>query len=98
MRIFFALVVILLSVSFWSPNAIWACACGCGVFEVGTNALFPSHPGSTAFVEYDIQDQNRNWRGSSSASADDNSDKKIITNFVTLGYQHMFNRAWGVMG
>ena len=50
------------------------------------------------FMEYDYQDQDRNWRGSSPASADNNGDKKIITNFLTLGYQHMFNRRWGVMG
>ena len=57
-----------------------------------------SHPGSTAFLEYDYQNQDQNWKGSSSNSADANADKKIITNFVTFGYQHMFNRSWGVMG
>ena len=24
-----------------SPAAVWACACGCGVFDVGTASMFP---------------------------------------------------------
>src|SRR5258708_3042391 len=77
---------------------LWACACGCGVFTVGTSSMFPTHPGGMAFFEYDYQSQNRNWRGSSPDSADNNGDKKLITNFFTVGYQYMFNRAWGVVG
>ena len=59
--------------------------------------MLPTHPGSVAFVEYDDQDQNRNWHGSSAASADNNDDKRIHSRFFTLGYQHLFNRSWGVM-
>jgi hypothetical protein len=81
-----------------SPASLWACACGCGVFEVGTSAMFPTHEGGMAFLEYDYQNQNRNWNGASPSSADNNRDKKIITNFFTLGYQYLFNRSWGVMG
>ena len=80
-----------------NPSALWACACGCGVFDVGTSSMFPTHPGSMISLEYDFQSQNRNWSGTSPSSADNNDDKKILTNFYTLGYQHMFNRAWGFM-
>ena len=79
------------------PSLLHACACGCNVFDVGASAMFPAHPGGMAFLEWDYQNQNRNWSGASPSSADNNSDKKILTNFFTLGYQYVFNRQWGVM-
>jgi hypothetical protein len=81
-----------------APGAAWACACGCGVFEVGTSSMLPEGPGGMAFVEYDYQDQNENWSGTSSASAANNGDKEIETHFGTIGLQYMFNRSWGVQG
>jgi hypothetical protein len=78
-----------------SSTSAYGCACGCGVFDVGTESMLPSGPGTMVSLEYDYQDQNRNWSGSSRASADDNGDKEIATHFVTLGVQHMFNRSWG---
>ncbi len=60
--------------------------------------MFPTHEGGMVFLEYDYQNQDRNWSGTSPSSADNNSDKKILTNFFTLGYQYLFNRQWGVMG
>jgi hypothetical protein len=77
------------------PGAAWACACGCGVFDVATSSMFPSGEGGTAYVNYDYQDQNQNWSGTSSAPGANNDDKKIETHFVTLGLQYMFNRSWG---
>src|SRR5204862_5402183 len=44
-----------------APSLAHACACGCGVFGVGTLPLLPSGTGGTAFFEYDFMDQNRNW-------------------------------------
>ena len=85
----------------WSlciPRAAHACACGCGVFEVGTSAMFPTHEGGMAFLEYDYLNQGRNWRGDSPASADENEDKRLVSNFFTAGAQYQFNRRWGVMG
>ena len=79
-----------------APTAGWACACGCGVFDVGTSSMFPEGPGGMAFVEYDFQDQNRNWSGDSKAPAANNDDKEIRTHFVTAGLQYMFNRSWGI--
>ncbi len=78
-----------------APGATWACACGCGVFDVGTSSMFPSAAGGTVFLNYDYQDQNHNWSGTSSAPNANNDDKKIETHFVTLGAQYMFNRSWG---
>jgi hypothetical protein len=80
------------------PRSIWACACGCGIFEIGTSSMFPTHPGGMIWTEYDYQDQNRNWAGSSPSSAGNNSDQKILTNFFQIGAQYMFNRQWGIMG
>ncbi len=72
------------------------CACGCGIFAVGTSSMLPQGPGGTFFLEYDFQNQRRNWSGSSSAPAADNDDKNITTSFLTAGLQYMFNRSWGV--
>jgi hypothetical protein len=80
-----------------APTASLACACGCGVFDVGTSALLPTSNGGTAFIEYDFMDQNRNWSGTSSAPSSANADKEIRTDFMTAGGQYMFNQDWGVM-
>ena len=49
-----------------APGAAWACACGCGVFDVGTSSLMPERAGGTVFLNYDYQNQNQNWSGTSS--------------------------------
>ena len=89
------LTIISTAVSF-VPVAGWACACGCGVFDVGTSAMFPEGGGGTVYFEYDYQDQNRNEHGSSRAPAENNDDKEIRSHFYTAGIQYMFNRDWGV--
>lgn len=73
-----------------------ACACGCGVFDISTSSLIPSKPGGLAFFEYDYINQNQNWHGDKSASADNNEDKKIQTQIMTAGLQYNFNRDWGL--
>ena len=87
-------IVLLLSTAL-TPAASWACACGCGIFDVGTSAMLPTHEGGMVFTEYDFLNQKKNWSGTSSAPADNNDDKQIRTNFMTVGGQYMFNRAWG---
>ena len=77
------------------PGVAFGCACGCGVFDVGTSSMFPLDEGGTAFVNYDYQNQKNNWSGTSAASAANNEDKKIETSFITPGLQYMFNRSWG---
>ncbi len=79
-----------------TPSVGWACACGCGVFDVGTSSMLPQGPGGMVFAEYDFQDQTMNWSGASRAPAEDNPDKEIWTDFATLGLQYMFNRSWGL--
>jgi len=78
-----------------APGAAFACACGCGVFDVGTSSMFPGGSGGMAYLNYDYQDQNQNWSGTSSASAANNGDKEIETHFAAIGLQYMFNRSWG---
>jgi len=78
------------------PGAAFGCACGCGVFDVATSSMFPEGEGGMAYLDYDYQDQNHNWSGTSAAPAANNGDKEIETHFVTLGLQYMFNRSWGV--
>ena len=79
-----------------APGFAAACACGCGVFDVATSEMFPVSSGGMVFLEQDFMDQNQNWSGTSSAPAADNSDKRIRTNFWTLGGQYVFDRTWGV--
>jgi hypothetical protein len=78
------------------PATAFGCACGCGVFDVGTASMFPMHSGVLAFVEYDFMDQNKNWSGTSQAPAADNPDKRIRTDVMNVGLQYQFDRTWGV--
>jgi len=82
-----------------APSLSWACACGCGMFDVGANAAFPnmSDSGWSAWFRVNYMNQDKNWEGASSAPAADNQDKKIKTWFFTLGGQYMFNNKWGLM-
>ena len=79
-----------------APSMGRACACGCGIYEVGTSSMLPTAEGSMTYFDFDYQDQNRNWSGNSQAPAADNPDKDIRTSFYTLGLQDMFNRNWGL--
>lgn len=79
-----------------TPSMALACACGCGVFDVGTGTMMPTAEGGTVWLEYNYMNQNHNWSGTSSASAANNPDKQILTNFFTAGVNYMFNRQWGV--
>lgn len=81
-----------------SDDPLYACACGCGIFDVGTASMLPRGAGGMVWLEYAFQDQNINWSGSSRAPAADNPDKEIRTSFITAGVQYMFNRDWGIQG
>lgn len=82
-----------------APSSTLACACGCGVFDVGGGAFMPETMGAgfTFWLRYDYMDQNQNWAGDHSAPASDNQDKLIRTNFVTIGGQYAINSKWSVM-
>jgi hypothetical protein len=79
------------------PGPALACACGCSIFDVGTSSLMPSGPGGTAFLQFDILDQTKNWSGSSGAPAANNNDKHIRTEFWMAGAQYMDGGDWGAM-
>jgi len=76
-----------------------ACACGCGIFDIGANTAIPSmsDSGLSAWFRYSFMNQNKNWEGSHSAPASDNQDKQIKTSFYTFGAQYMIDHNWGVM-
>jgi len=80
-----------------APGLVWACACGCGIFEVGTASLFPQGSGGQVWFQYEYMDQYINFRATQPASEFYNNDKYIRTNFMEAGGQYMFNRSWGVM-
>ena len=79
-----------------TPETSHACACGCGMFDIGTSSLLPTREGGIAFIEYDFMNQKNNYHGTSSAPSANNDDKDIRTTFITAGAQYMFNGNWGV--
>jgi hypothetical protein len=79
------------------PSRADSCACGCGVFQVGTRWMMVTSPGPRIFVQYSFLDQNQNWSNRQQVSPDLNADKLIRTSFYTLGMQYMLNREWGFM-
>jgi hypothetical protein len=58
--------------------------------------MFPNHTGAMVFLDYDFQDQNQNWSGTSTAPRSDNSDREIKTSFTDVGLQYLFNSSWGI--
>ena len=58
--------------------------------------MLPTGMGGTIYTEYNYQNQDQNWSGTSKAPAAGNDDKQIQTDFLTLGIQYMFSRSWGV--
>jgi hypothetical protein len=58
--------------------------------------MFPEGAGGEVYLQYDYQDQDRDWSGTSGAPSANNPDKDIHTHFVTAGLQYMFDRSWGL--
>jgi hypothetical protein len=79
-----------------APAASLACACGCGVFDVGTVSMLPTHVGAgSIYLEDDYMSQDQNWVGSHAASASSNSDQEIQTHFGGAGIDYQFDASWG---
>jgi len=78
------------------PSTVWACACGCDIFDVATSAMFPDQFGWMVFVDYAFQKQDENWDGTSTAPASHNDDKELKTSFTDLTLQYLFNSSWGI--
>ena len=79
-----------------APGVVHACACGCGAFDVATSSMLPNGTGGMAWLQYDYQDQNHNWNGTSQGLEANNGDREIETHFITAGLQYMFNNNWGL--
>ena len=92
-KAFICLLTISLFTLLTLKNAL-SCACGCGVFNVGTSALIPNCEGGVAFLQYDQMNQTQNWRKENKSDGH-NHDKNIRTDTVTAGAQYMFNRSFG---
>jgi hypothetical protein len=81
-----------------TTTAARACACGCSVFDVGGGMLPQENDhGGRIFFEYWHSDQNVNWIGSSRGNPNLNQDKKLATDWYSVGFSYMFNRQWGMM-
>jgi hypothetical protein len=81
-----------------TTTAARACACGCSVFDVGGGLLPQENDhGGRIFTEWWHSGQTQNWIGSSKAPASANLDKRLVTDWYTVGFEYMFNREWGVM-
>ena len=96
-----AAAVIALVATVLMPTDANACACGCGVFDVGGSAInalpSASDTGFSAWFRYSYMDQNENWEHGRRAPASDNQDKEIKTSFYTIGGEYMINPDWTVM-
>jgi hypothetical protein len=90
------MIVFIAGVAVLAPRIARACACGCGVFDVGTSSMLPHEAGGMFYVNYDFQNQAQNWSNTGPAPAADNGDRQIRTDFTAYGFQYMFNRSWGV--
>ncbi len=82
-----------------SPAGAMACACGCGIFDAGVTGITPqdSDSGLSVFARYSTMDQDTNREAGHVASPDDNSDKRIQTDFYTLGINYVIGHKWMVM-
>lgn len=85
-----------LGVAMFPVDAL-ACACGCGVFDVGVDTVPTGSLGLSVWLRYSYMNQNQNWEGGSRALASDNGDKEIQTDFYTAGAEYMVNDNWMVM-
>lgn len=82
-----------------APVTAMACACGCGIFDAGVTSITPqdSDSGLSVFARFSALNQDRNHEGGHAASPDDNDDKRIQTDFYTLGVNYVIGHKWMVM-
>lgn len=92
MKKYLVFTISMLSISSFS----FGCACGCGIFEISMPTMIPTNEQSSAFLHYSFMNQDIAWHNTSKVDKVYNADKTIRTNFITFGYQKMFNRKWGV--
>jgi hypothetical protein len=80
-----------------APGHAKACACGCGVFDVGAGSLLAPGQRGVVSLEYDLQDQTQNWNGAGRAGAAGNPDKRILTHFIKVAGEYMLSSDWSVI-
>ena len=82
-----------------SPISAHACACGCGVFDTGVTSITPqaSDSGLAMFLRFSTMAQRDNREQGHAASPDDNADKRIQTDFYTIGASYTIGQAWTIM-
>ena len=82
----------------FAPTQAFACACGCGVFDVGDGTITPmdTDTGLSVWARYAHVDQKHLREGCHSADPADNPDKRITTDFYTLGAEYTVNAHWTV--
>ncbi len=75
-----------------------ACACGCGMFDVGMPGLgLPNAAGGSINIQDTFLDQNRAMQGGGKIPLSQSPDQKIQSNFLNLNAQYSFNHEWGIM-
>jgi hypothetical protein len=82
-----------------APASAMACACGCGIFDAGVSGITPqdSDTGLSVFARYSTVNQDTNREQGHRASPDDNSDKRIKTDFYTVGINYVISHKWMIM-
>ena len=79
-----------------TSHSLQACACGCGIFDVGTLWNMPTKSGGMIYTSYSFSSQSQNWNNMGPSAAANNNDRLIQTSWTTYGAQYFFNRSWGV--
>ncbi|MDE2624883.1 MAG: hypothetical protein KGM40_05635 [Betaproteobacteria bacterium] len=81
------------------PAVAQACACGCGMFDIGLPGLGLPGGGSGGSFNLQatrlVQDEARS--GTNRIPMDQSPDQKIQTDFLNANFQYNFNHDWGVM-
>lgn len=82
-----------------APATALGCACGCGIFDAGVTSILPqqSDSGLSVFARFSTMDQDSNREQGHPASAADNSDVRIQTNFYTVGANYVIHNRWMIM-
>lgn len=79
---------------------IYACACGCGMFDQGLPSglgLPTGGSGGVINLQETFLDQNKPISGTSTIPLSQSADKQIKTQFTNINVQYNFNHQWGMM-
>lgn len=91
-----ALCVVVLFHLALAPASLWACACGCQIFDMGLADMPTTFDANRLSLQFSFMNQNEDQSGSALASQALNPDKQIETSFYTLSLAHQFDHSWGL--